>query len=218
MTKTLITIASLLFIPACFAATQEQQIITIDGREVLLNEDGTWKYLSTDRIANTKDGTRIRLKEDGSWQAIGNAPSTSKKQVRTTDLDIKLQKVVIETFRNKSQKNTRIKTQTVFYIDLSNSLQAKNIININANDITHIDVTDNNGKNYPVLSLKSDTSKLAPSEKTTLVIRVEKSPSRWNSVKSIEITFKAGILGLKESASLSSRTIDFDKINVDGFK
>ena len=214
----LLPIVTLLFIPVSYSIAEDQQIITIDGREVLLKDDGTWKYLSTDRFANTKDGTRIRLKEDGSWQATGNTPSTSREQVRTTDLDIKLQKVVIETFKKKSQKNTKIKTQTVFYIDLSYSAQAMTNVSISNSDIPLIEVKDNNGRVYPVLSIEPESTELKPDTKTTLVIRAEKSPSRWASVKSMEIVFKAGILGIKEPVVLSQRTIDFDNENVDGFK
>ena len=54
----------------------KQEIVIVDGREVILNSDGTWKYFSTDRYVNTKDGTRVRLKDDGSWQYMGNAPLT----------------------------------------------------------------------------------------------------------------------------------------------
>ena len=104
---------------------QAEQVVNIDGREILLKDDGTWAYASSDRFADTKDGQRVRLKQDGSWQYVGNAPLTSKQQVRTTELDLKLQKVVIETNEKKVQKNTRVRTQTVFYVGLGYSAQAK---------------------------------------------------------------------------------------------
>ena len=148
---TLIALVTLLFTPISQAKAPKQEIINVDGREVILNDNGTWKFLSTDRYANTKNGIRIRLKEDGSWQMIGNAPLQSKEQVRTTDLDLKLQKVVIETYEKKVQKNTRIKTQTVFYIDLAFSSQTKKSIAVSKDDIALIEIKDNNGKNYPVV-------------------------------------------------------------------
>ena len=215
--KTLITIATLLFVPTSYADTTDQKIITIDGREVQLNENGSWKYLSTDRFANTKDGRRIRLKEDGSWSYAGNAPLKSEEQVRTSELDIKLQKVVIETYRKKTQKSSRIKTQTVFYVQLNNSPQAKTTINIKDSDISQIEVRDNNGKNYPVLSIKSGTSKLQPGKETTLVISAEKSPSIWGNVKLMKIIFKTGTFGIKNNITLSQRTIDFENEDVNNF-
>lgn len=225
--STLFALASLSFIPVSYGepvmssadkpAAVKQEIVTVDGREVILNSDGTWKYLSTDRYVNTKDGTRIRLKDDGSWQYMGNAPLTSKEQVRTTDLDIKLQKVVIETYKKKSQKNTSVKTQTVFHVHLAYSPQAKRNISIKKSDISLIEVKDNNGKNYPVLSIKPGSKQLQANTNTTIVVRAEKSPSIWNNVKSMEIVFKTGFLGIETPITLSQNTIDFDEEKVDGF-
>ena len=220
--STLFTLASLSVIPVSYAepvkpAAVKQEIVIVDGREVILNSDGTWKYLSTDRYVNTKDGTRVRLKDDGSWQYMGNVPLTSKEQVRTTDLDIKLQKVVIETYKKKSQKNTSVKTQTVFYVHLAYSPQAKRNISINKSDISLIEVKDNNGKNYPVLSIKPGSKQLQANTSTTIVVRAEKSPSIWDNVKSMEIVFNTGFLEIETPVTLSQNTIDFDKENVDGF-
>lgn len=218
MTKTLISIATLLFIPVSFAATTDQQITTDDGREVLLKVDGRWEYRSTDRFANTDDGRRVRLKEDGSWAYTGNAPLQSKTQVRTADLDIQLKKVVIETYRKKTQKSARIKTQTVFYVQLNNSTQAKAAINIENSDAALVEVMDNNGKTYPVLSSKAGSSKLQPGAETILTIRAEKSPSIFDDVKSMEISFKAGMYGIKNTVSLSQKVTDFENEEVDGFE
>jgi len=141
----------------------------------------------------------------------------SKEQVRTTDLDIKLQKVVIETFEKKVQKNTRVKTQTVFYIDLAFSPQAKSTITVTKDDIALIAVKDNNGKNYPVISIHPGDALLQADTKITLVIRAEKSPSIFDDVKSMDIVFHKGVFGIIEPITLSQRTIDFDKENVNGF-
>jgi len=212
------TLAILLFIPVSYAEQVLPEVVTVDGREVMLNKDGTWKYLSTDRYVNTKDGNRVRLKDDGSWQYVGNAPLTSKEQVRTTELNIKLQKVVIESYEKKVQKNVRVKTQTVFYVQLENSSQAKQNISINKSDASFIEVKDNNGKNYPVLSIKPDTAQLKPGTKITLVVRAKKSPSLWDKAKLMEIIFNPGIFGIQKPVTLSQRTIDFDRKKVDGFE
>ena len=194
-----------------------QEVIIVDGREVLLKQDGTWRYYSTDRYANTNDGRRLRLKDDGSWQYLGNAPLTTTEQVRTTNLNIKLQKVIIEKFEKKVQKNTRVKTQTVFYVYLENSAQAKRNISIKNSDISLIEINDNNGKNYPVLSLQPGSIQLKPGTNTTLVIRAEKSPSKWDDVKSMEIVFKPGILGIQKAIILNQMSVDFYEEKVNGF-
>ncbi len=196
----------------------DQKMTASDGREVLLKKDGSWLYLSTDRFANTEDGRRVRLKEDGSWSYDGNAPLRSKIQVRTVALDMKLQRVVVETYKKKTQKSTRIKTQTVFYVQLDNSAHAKQPINIQGSDISLLEVIDSNGKDYPVLSIEPGMANIPPGEKTTLVIRAEKSPLLFDNVKSMAIIFKRGIFGIEKSLTLSQRKTDFDEANVDGFK
>lgn len=214
---TFITIITLLLLTGGNTVSADQQVITDDGREVLLKEDGHWEYRSTDRFADTEDDRRVRLKEDGSWSYTGNAPLKSKAQVRTTDLDIKLQKVVIETHKKKTQKSSRIKTQTVFYVQLNSSALAKTDISIKNSDISLVEVKDNNGKSYPVLSIRSDNPGFQPGTKSTLEVRADKSPSIWDDVKSMEIIFKSGIFGIQKQITLSQRTIDFDKENVEGF-
>jgi len=216
--STFIILTTLLSIPVSHAEKSHSEIINVDGREVLLNDNGSWQFQSTDRFATLKDGTQIRLKEDGSWQAIGNAPLQSKEQVRTTDLNIKLQKVVIEKYEKKVQKNTRVKTQTVFYIDLAYSAQAEGNVTIGNNSLSLLEVKDNNGKNYPVVSITPHNTILKADSKITVIIRVEKSPSIWNNVKSMDIIFKKGILGIKQPITLSQRVIDFGEEDVDGFK
>lgn len=210
-------LAVFIAIPTSFAESVVPETATIDGREVLLNENGSWQYRSTDRYANTADGRRVRLKEDGSWQYIGNAPLTSKEQVRTAELELKLDKVVIETYEKKVQKNTRVKTQTVFYVQLNYSAQAKNNISIDKSDISLIEVKDNNGKNYPVLSIKPAGKQIQPNTQTMLEIRAKKSPAIWDDVKTIDIVFKPGFSGIEQAITLTRRTIDFEEENVAGF-
>lgn len=219
-TQTILTIILTLFsfIPLIHAEPAMQQVVTVENREVLLKTDGSWEYRSIDRFANTKDGTRIQLKDDGSWTAIGNTPLTSEQQVRTTELAMTLQKVVIETYRKKTQKNTSVKTQTVFYVQLNYSPQADKDVSINSSDITLIEVKDNNGNNYPVLSIEPESALLKPDTDTILVVRAKKSPSIWDNVKSMEIVFNSGILGLEAPVSLSQKTIDFDEANVESLE
>ncbi len=206
-TSSFISIIFLLLI-ANDAFSASQKIITDDGREVLLDDDGTWIFNTTDRFANTKDGRRVRLKEDGNWLYVGAATAKSEEQKNPLPLDIKLQKVVIEKYEKKTLKNTRVKTRTAFYLQLKYPIQ-KNI-NVRDNDISLIEVRDNNGKNYPVLSIKQDTN-------TTLIVRADKSPSILDDAKSMQITLKAGAFGIETPITLSQRTSDFDEVAVDGF-
>jgi len=216
--RIIITMIWLSLGPGSNALSASQEVITDDGREVLLNEDGTWVFRSTDRFANTKDGQRIRLKDDGSWHYAGNAPLTSKQEVRTMDLDIKLQKVVIEQHETKVQKNKRVKTQTVFYLDLGLSPLAERDVSITQNDVTLIKVKDNKGKSYPVISIQPGNTVLKPDSDTALTIRVDGSPKWWKDVKSMEMVFNPGIFGIQAPVTLSRSVDDIDKKSVDGFE
>jgi hypothetical protein len=149
---------------------------------------------------------------------VGNAPLTSKQQIRTTVLDIKLGKVVIETHEKKVQKNTRSKSQTVFYLNLELSPLAKSNISINENDISRVKVKDSEDKEYPVLSIQAEPVILKPDSDTNVVVRVDGAPQWWKSVKSMEIIFKPGIFGLQAPVTLSQSVDDIDKKKVDGFE
>ncbi len=218
LVQTRFTSSLFLFIcllPVSSAPAADQTLISADGREILLKDNGSWEYRSDDHIMSTPDGRRIRLKADGSWQYDGNSSLTSKQQVRTTDLDIKLKKVVIETREKKSVKGKRIKTHTVFYLSLSRSAQANNIIKIDSSDMANIAVTDNNGKSYKVLALQSEHSTLKPGEKMTVLIRADKSPAIWDDVKSMQVTLKPEIFGLQSTATFTQKAIDFETRSVD---
>ena len=212
------TLLLLLLVTASSSLLAAEQTIMLDGREVLLREDGTWSYQSNDRYADTKDGKRVRLKEDGSWEYAGNTALSMTNQVRTEELDMKLEKVVVETYKKKSQKNVSVKTQTVFYVQLKASAQAKKITRIDEADMSLVEVKDNNGKSYQLVSMKADLTQLEPDTVTTLAVRVKKSPSIFDDVKSMEIIFSSGIFGNKTPVTLSQNTTDFQQIKVDGFE
>lgn len=195
-----------------------QEVLSDDGREILLKEDGTWEFRSNDRFATTSDGRRIRLKADGSWQYIGNALLTSKQQLRTTEIDIKLQKVVIETYEKKVQKNKRVKSQTVFFLDVTSSPQAQQDISIGEKNISNIKVNDSNGRDYPVLSIQPVPFILKPGSLTSVTVRVDGSPQWWKDVESMEISFQPGIFGLQETAAFMKNIVDFDIKKVSGFE
>jgi len=214
----IIYILSLLLIPGSDACSADQQVITDDGREVLLKEDGTWVFRSTDRFANTKDGQRVQLKQDGSWQYVGNVPVASEEHVRSTLLDIKLKKVVIERHEKKVQKNIRLRTQTVFYVNLGLSAWAKNNISITKNDVSHIEINDNNGKTYPVLSIDPAPFVLRPDSDTTMVIRADGSPLWLDDVTSMSVIFKPEIYGIQQPVTLSRDVDDFEEKKVAGFE
>jgi hypothetical protein len=196
----------------------EQDVISDDGREVLLRDDGSWVFLSTDRYANTADGRRVRLKADGSWEYVGNAPMQSEQQVRTTTTDVRLQKVEIENHEEKSFKNVRVTSQTVFYLDINVSPLAEKAITISDADLPRIQVQDDKGKTYPVLSVSPNPLTLKPDSKQTIEIRADGAPSWLRGVKSMQIELPTGMMGNGTPIRLEERVDDMEKKKVDAFE
>lgn len=213
-----ILLISISLLSSSHALSTDRVVISDDGREVLLKDDGSWEFLSDDRFANTDDGQRVRLKHDGSWEYMGNVPMTSSVQVRTKELDIKLDSVVIETHEVKVQKNKRVDSQTVFYLNLELSPLAKKDVIISKNDVPLIEVKDNKGRRYPVLSIQPSPETLKPGSNTTLSIRVDGSPQWWKNVKIMDISLKPGMLGLQETTTLRQNVDDIVNKKVDGFE
>lgn len=199
------------------ADAQNQQVITDDGREVLLNEDGSWMFKSNDRFANTPDGRRVRLKDNGRWEYIGHAPVATATLVRTTDLELKLDKVVVEKYEKKVQKNVRLKTWMVFYVNVDVSPLLKDSIALQKDNPALIEVRDDTGKIYPVVSIHASSAMLEPGTKTVLEIRADSAPTIFSEAKTMQITFTPRMLNTREAISLSYRIDDFDEKKVSKF-
>ena len=211
-------LAAIFFSDAGNVLAANQEVITDDGREVLLKADGSWEFLSDDRFANTDDGQRVRLKADGSWEYMGNAPMVASQLVRTRELEIELQEVVVEIHEQKVQKNTRVNSQTVFYLKLGLSPLAEKPIKIDKSNLTLIAVQDNKRRTYPVLSMQASAASLQPASEASITIRADGSPQWWKNVKTMDIVFEPDIFGLGESITLSYSIDDIEKKKVDGFK
>jgi hypothetical protein len=210
-------LASVFFSIAGNVLAANQEVITDDGREVLLKADGTWEFRSDDRFANTGDGQRVRLKADGSWEYMGNAPMVASQLVRTRELEIELQEVVVEIHEQKAQKNTRVSSQTVFYLKLGLSPLAEKPINIDKSSLALIVIQDNKRRTYPVLSMQASPASLKPASEASITIRADGSPQWWKNVKTMNIVFEPEIFGLGESITLTYSMDDIEKRKVDGF-
>jgi len=200
-----------------FSAAAQQTVITDDGREVLILDDGHWKFSSTDRFANTNDGHRILLKDDGRWHFVKNTTLNTNAAKKESTLDIQIEKVVIEKHTKKGFKNNRVKTQTVFYLQLRQASNTETDVIIKDSDLTLIKVKDNNGETYPVLSIEPRTINFDTSKTASIIIRSKKSPSILDGAKSMSIVIKAGLFGLTEPISLKQRIFDFEELDVEGF-
>ncbi len=202
----------------CHALLADQAVISDDGREVLIRDDGSWEFRSEDRFANTKDGRRIRLKADGSWVYVGNAPLVTKEQARSTIVDLRLQKIEIEYHKEKVHKNTRTERQTVFYINVDVSPLAKQGLRVADTSLDSIIVMDDKGNKYPILSITPDNIEVAPKSNQTFVLRAKDAPTLWDGAELMEIQLPATILGNPEPVTFSRKLYDIEQVRVEKFK
>lgn len=198
------------------ALAADRNAIGDDGREILLKSSGEWQYRSTDRFATSEDGTRVRLKDNGQWEFIGNSVITKDEHIRTTNLDIKLNKVVMEVFREQLIKSTRYDSQTIFYVDLDTS-SFSGPVKPNLSHFNLINVTDSRGKEYPVLSVTPQVNILEPGETFQFSIRVDGSPSGLFSIgtKYIYLTLNQAIFSTETDLEFSKRVDDIIQQQMD---
>jgi len=217
-TKQLLITLILTLLPGSYARSADQDVMSDDGREVLLKEDGTWAFRSTDRYAYTKDGKRVRLKADNTWEYTGKRVLISNPVIRTTTDDIELQKVVIEIHKEKVHKNVRTVSQTVFYLNVNVSPGSEGNLTLSRADLSRIQVRDNKGNSYRVLSATADAAGMSPDSEQTVSIRVEGSPSIWSDARSMELELLPDVFGIKEAVILNLKIRDIEKERVDGFE
>jgi hypothetical protein len=68
----------------CSPAKAQEIVIDSDGRQIQLNDDGSWSLLSRDLFATNEAGERVRIRPDGTW-AI--ADSTNLPPARASNLE-----------------------------------------------------------------------------------------------------------------------------------
>ncbi len=205
---------TVLVLLAVQVAAADQTVISDDGREIRLNADGTWEFLSQDRFANTREGQRIRLKADNTWEYVGNAPLRTEAQFRSVATDIQLQQVVIESTREKSHKNTRKKTHTVFYLEVGIAPAAKAALKLPPEPLSRLRVVDSKGKDYPVVSISPAAAEVAPGDRQRFEIRADGSPQWWG-IKNVTLTLAPELFGNRDGVVLRRAMSDIDKRDVD---
>ena len=201
-----------------------QDVISDDGREVRLKDDGSWEFISNDRYATTADGRRVRLKANGSWEYTGEKSTATErvasdqKYIDASDLEISITDLVIESSRGKksqSHKNSRKKTHSVFYISLLADDDAEAPVElVFANG--QVEVQDTDGREYPVIKIEPKKLSLQPGQEATLEIRTDGSPHWWTT-KSMSVTFDKKLFGSRKDIVVMRDMSTAKKKEVDGF-
>ncbi len=200
-------------------AMADQIVLSDDGREVRLNEDGSWEFISEDRYATTEDGNRIRLGADGRWTEVDGedhwvavpaaALNISRDKISEGDLNIEVTEMVIESVRSRRQKNTRLSSQIITRLNFSSTEPLRFSLSP-----AQIQVVDSRGRNYPVETLSTPDVSVSPGEPFPLAFIADGSP-RWWGVKFFKITFAPGALGNSEQLELTRSINEITRLEIE---
>lgn len=204
-----------------------EDVLSDDGREVRLNDDGSWQYISTDRFATSADGTRVRLMEDGRWISTGEMALTGagpavRPDIRVVGeqrLELSLSRLVIETRRGKrseSHKSRSKKTQSVFTLTLAAPNDVPRPIEL-AFGSDALSIADSGGREYDIVNVAPRQLTLLPGEEATVVIRADGSPHWW-TIKSMSLVIDKGSLASHKDIELTKLMSSARKRSVDSFE
>lgn len=189
-----------------FGVSADEVVLSDDGREVRLDKDGSWTFVSEDRFATTSDGQRVRLKADGSWETVEDernwvtlpaaAVHTNRDKITEGSVQLEITDVVIESVRSKQQKNTRLRTQMVTTMMVASD--ESQTIELGLSDIT---LRDSRGKRYETISISPSIIRVAPDSPVSVRILTDDSP-KWWGVKFFTYEISPGVLGNAQSLEL----------------
>ena len=203
-----IFMTSLLSLPVVLIAVPGAQAepktaIADDGREVRLKDNGVWEYVTDDVFATTSDGQRIRLRSNQRWQKVrdGEAPAYQPVPISTVerdnatvaDVSLILDQVHIENQREDIRKNTRLRSNIVFYIEVNSD----DLIDRLTPD--QFVAQDSKGKAYPVFSVEQGAAPIGGQPR--IVVRAKGAP-RWWGVKFFSLQIAPNAIGNPDTIDL----------------
>ena len=200
-----------------------------DGRKIMLKDDGTWEYISNDRLAISEDGRRVLIKADGDWEFVHNAQRLTKAiqvngapvSVNTSieqKLDIQLQQVVTEEYKAVAGKRVRYDTQTVFNFDVKVPVNHAELTG-NLSQLDGFNIVDNKGIEYKVVSIQPQTENWVAGGEYSFRVRVNGSPrgSIRLGAKKITVSIDADVFDTPTHLQFTHRTDDIVIKKVNGF-
>lgn len=178
------------------AQAEPNTAIADDGREVILKDNGEWEYVTDDVFATTPDGQRIRLKSNQRWQEVRDAEAPAyqpvpistvqRDNVKVANSQIILDEVHIENQREDIRKNTRLRSNTVFYLEVTGDELAGRLTP------DQFVAQDSRGNDYPVFSVVSGSAPVGGQPR--LIIRAKGAP-RWWGVKFFSLQIAPNAIG-----------------------
>ena len=200
------------------SALAEEVVVSDDGRQIRLNDDGTWVQVSQDRFATNAQGQRIRLRADGSW----NVMSTSPEDIARSDGGQNVASLVdepviflktVEILRReiKRAKSKHAETRMRYTIGVDN----KTTETISLDLTVPFEATTNRGGDFPLLSADGPRQVLAGQQAEVIVV-VEDSPA-WFGVKFLSLEVPAQAIGNVGARLLNKNMNEVKRLNVESF-
>jgi hypothetical protein len=207
-------------------AIAAEDVVSDDGREVRLNEDGTWSLLSRDRFATTPDGRRIRLMTDGRWELIIDPEAAISNTARPMSVAsphnhmssnatrILLTQVDILKVNTTKHKAITADTRTFYYLTVTNN--SDQAIELTQSKRKSISATDSKGRKYDVEALRFDNDVIASGESQQLIVIIDGAPL-WYNVRYLSIELAANTFGQHPRVVLSKNMPDIETKVVEAF-
>ncbi len=204
-------------------ASAAEDVVSDDGREIRLHDDGTWSILSRDRFVTTRDGRRIKLSPDGKWSVItqaenapfadasevsevpaaaaaGNQPQRAEDIIAPGSAGILLTRVDILKKKTKSHKAVTVDTRMAYYLRINNPSDQP--ISLNQQQTDKMIAVDSKGRRYPVLALRYDKEQISSGASEQVVVLVDGAP-RWYGVKFLSLEIDDNTFGSHRKIVLS---------------
>lgn len=191
-------------------------VISDDGRQIRLNDDGTWAQISQDRFATTLAGERVRLRPDGSWNYVHDAspPASSVKApgpVIEDEAVLFLKSVEILRREIKRAKSTHAETRMRYTIQIDNVTEE----DVSVDKSARFSAGSNRGGSYETLEVFG-ADRVAAGASGEVVVIVDGSPV-WFGTKYLSLEVPANAIGNSVQRMLNKRMDEVRRISVDNF-
>lgn len=213
-----ILLALVLFALA-FSAFAEEVVVSDDGKQIRLNDDGTWVQVSQDRFATNAQGQRVRLRADGTWNVMSVAPNDLDQPGRPEQVAVSLQDEPVlflksvEILRReiKRAKSTHAETRMRYTIGVDNKTEEAVTLDLTG----PFNATTSRGGEYPTLSVDGP-GKIDAREQGEVVVVVQDAPA-WFGIKYLSLEVPAGAVGNASKRLLNKNMNEVKRLRVDQF-
>ena len=189
-------------------AAAEEVVVSDDGRQIRLNDDGTWRQVGGVSYATTASGARVRLRPDGSWQVLDAGesaavppPAVVRPELEPAAMDVSLELNQVEILRRKIKrsKTTHSQTVTVYHFSVRN--EGNNLLRLGDDLIDELRARSSSGGEWPIVSMDIDQPELTRGQQAVIRVVADGAP-QWFGVKYMELQVAPGALGNRERIKL----------------